>query len=376
MRKLGIAIFTGNYNHIRDGVSHTLNRLVGHLEKRGHRVIVFGPYTPNPAFKHTGDFMPVCAIPAPTRSEYRISLSFPKKAREKLKLFKPDIIHISTPDFLGFLGLRYAIKNNIAVVGSFHTHFSSYLKYYKLGFFERIVRSYLIWFYRNTRHLYVPSNSMIETLKKENYQTNFKLWTRGVDTKLYDPEKRNQNWRKKAGISEEEIAVVFVSRLVKEKNLKMLVAVFKEIKKRNPLIRTVIVGDGPSASTLKKELPDTIFTGFLAGEALAASYAGSDIFFFPSDTESFGNVTLEAMSSGLPAVVADAVGSRSLVEDGVNGYRADATDKDAFVKILTQLTDSPDLRLKMSRASREKAMTYDWDHILDQLISYYMEVIE
>lgn len=375
MRKPRIALFTGNYNHIRDGVSNTLNRLVAHLDKRGFDVLVFGPWTPHPAMEHEGKYVPVYSIPAPGRPEYRITMGFPSTEKQKLRDFNPDLIHIATPDLLGFRALRYAMKNDIPVVSSYHTHFSSYLKYYRLGFLDRPLWKYLHWFYRNSRHLYVPSPATMQELRRQRVACELKLWSRGVDTSLFNPGQRDAVWRKSLGFSDDEIVIVFVSRLVWEKNLDMVARIFGKISKLAPSVRTLVVGDGPARKKLAQMLPETEFTGYLSGRELARAYASSDIFFFPSDTESFGNVTLEAMSSGLPAVVARAVGSISLVDDGQTGYLVGATDEELFTNNLLGIADNSALRGKMAEASRKKAQSYDWGRILDQLISYYYEII-
>lgn len=374
MHKLRIALFTGNYNHIRDGVSNTLNRLVAHLEKRGFSVLVFGPWSPEPAMEHEGTFEPVYAIMAPGRPEYRIVTGFPKKKKELLRQFSPDLIHIATPDILGYKALRYALKHKIPVVSSYHTHFSSYLKYYRLGFLEQLLWKYLHWFYRNCSHLYVPSPATIDELRREGIQCDMKLWARGVDTDLFHPEKRDLKWRRSLGFADDQQVIVFVSRLVWEKNLAMVARTFQSIHKSTKAVRTLIVGDGPAKQELSHKLPETVFTGFLNGEALARAYASSDIFFFPSDTETFGNVTLEAMSSGLPVIAARAVGNISLVDDGVNGYLADAVDHGAFVEHLGSVLNNTSLRFELAQASRKNAEMYKWDRILDQLLSYYHEL--
>ncbi|MEX2397800.1 MAG: glycosyltransferase, partial [Balneolales bacterium] len=164
MSGLRVAIFTGNYNHIQDGVSLTLNRLVRHLLNRGISVMVFGPTVENPPMAHEGDFVAVPSIAAFGRPEYRISTGFPKSVREKLDKFSPDLIHIATPDVLGYKALKYANAYDIPAVASYHTHFTSYLKYYRLSLAEPLVWKYLKWFYSKCRHLYVPSASMIKEL--------------------------------------------------------------------------------------------------------------------------------------------------------------------------------------------------------------------
>ena len=376
MSTFKVAIFTGNYNHIRDGVSLTLNRLVAFLLKQNVEVLVFGPTVENPALEHAGTLIPVPSIKLPGRPEYRFSRSFPKTVRKKLKDFDPDIVHIATPDYLGFRALKWAKKNQKPIVASYHTHFSSYLKYYRLSLLEPVLWKYLKWFYRHCRQVYVPSPSMAKFLKENNIESELRIWARGIDLDQFNPQKRDKVWREKHGFKEHDVVITFISRLVWEKNLKLYADVLNRLKKKYPQARALIVGDGPAGEGLKKMLPEAVFTGFLTGDELAGAYANSDIFFFPSDTETFGNVTLEAMASGLPCVVADATGSRSLVEHGKNGYIAPVERSDKFYKFIEQLIVDETERLKMAGVSLEKAKAYSWKSINNKLLNYYNEVLE
>ncbi len=376
MSTFKVAIFTGNYNHIRDGVSLTLNRLVAFLLKQNVEVLVFGPTVENPALEHAGTLIPVPSIKLPGRPEYRFSRSFPKTVRKKLKDFDPDIVHIATPDYLGLRALKWAKKNQKPIVASYHTHFSSYLKYYRLSLLEPILWKYLKWFYRHCRQVYVPSPSMAKFLKENNIESDLRIWARGIDLDQFNPQKRDEAWREKHGFKEQDVVITFISRLVWEKNLKLYADVVNRLKKKYPQARALIVGDGPAGEGLKKMLPEAVFTGFLTGVELASAYANSDIFFFPSDTETFGNVTLEAMASGLPCVVADATGSRSLVEHGKNGYIAPVERSDKFYKFIEQLIIDETERLKMAGVSLQKAKAYSWKSINNKLLNYYNEILE
>jgi phosphatidylinositol alpha 1,6-mannosyltransferase len=376
MSKFRTAIFTGNYNHIRDGVSLTLNRWVAFLLEQDVEVLVFGPTIDKPALEHAGTLVAVPSIKLPGRPEYRFSSSFPDKARKKLETFKPDLVHIATPDYLGLKALKWAKKNQVPVVSSYHTHFASYLKYYKLSLLEPLLWKYLSWFYGNCEHVYVPSPSMAKTLREKNIKSNLKIWARGIEPDLFNPNKRDEAWRKEQGFDENDVVISFISRLVWEKNLELFADVLNKLKKSYPQAKAMIVGDGPAGSELKKMLPDAVFTGFLTGEELAKAYACSDIFFFPSDTETFGNVTLEAMASGLPCVVADATGSRSLVEHGENGYIVPVERSDKFYKFIEKLITEKETRTAMSAASLEKAKNYSWEAINRKLLNDYNEVLK
>ncbi|MEX0662007.1 MAG: glycosyltransferase family 1 protein [Balneolaceae bacterium] len=376
MNQIRVALLTGNYNHIRDGVSLTLNRWVNFLLQNNAEVLVFGPTITNPPVAHNGTLISVPSIEMPGRPEYRITMGFPEDAKQKLEDFNPDIVHIATPDLLGYKGLKWAIEHNIPVVSSFHTHFTSYLKYYKLSFIEPIGWKYLKWFYEKCEQVYVPSKSMIDELESKNIDGNFKVWARGVEIENFNPDLRSESWRIEMGFKKNDIVVTFVSRLVWEKNLQVYADVLNNLQKEYSNVKALIVGDGPAMEELKEMIPDAAYTGFLKGRKLSIAYASSDIFFFPSESETFGNVTLEAMSSGLPCVVADAAGSKSLIVDGENGFLAEANDKERFRSQIEKLVLNSDLRNKMGGVSTEKAKGYSWKVINKKLLSYYGEVLQ
>ncbi len=376
MSDLRVAIFTGNYNHIQDGVSLTLNRLVAFLEEKGIPVIVFGPTVDDPPMDHEGELVPVPSMPMPGRPEYRITVGFPEKAQNRLKQFKPTLIHLATPDLLGFRAMRWGQANDIQIVASYHTHFTSYLKYYNLDMLKLLGWKYLAWFYSQCKHVYVPSPSMADELNEEGIEEGIRIWSRGVNIDEFNPEFRDMEWRRSIGFEDNDKVVTFVSRLVWEKNLQTFVDTINRLQQENSNIRAMVVGDGPAKKELEHMLPDAHFTGFVTGEELSRAYASSDIFLFPSETETFGNVTLEAMSSGLPCVVADAPGSRSLVESGVNGFLAPPRDTNAFAECVAKLAGDSKLYNEMSKAARQKALAFSWENVNSQLLEYYVEALE
>lgn len=380
MAELRVALFTGNYNHIRDGVSLTLNRLVAFLESQNIPVLVFGPSIKNPPIDHEGELVVTPSIPmlVPGREEYRIATRFPGSARKRLEEFKPTLIHIATPDGLGIGALKWARKNSVPVVTSYHTHFLSYTKYYSLYLkpVEKPFKMFMKWFYGKCEHTYVPSQSMIDELITEGIPGEKRIWARGINTELFSPDKRDMEWRRSVGFADDDIVVTFVSRLVWEKELGTFIESVRLLKKSNPKVRALVVGDGPAKEEAQKKLTEGHFTGFATGEELARAYASADIFLFPSHTETFGNVTLEAMASGLPCVVADAIGSKSLVEDGVNGFLGKKEDVNDFTKQLDKIVSNPDLRAQMGKVSREKALGYKWENINAGLVNNYREVLD
>ncbi|MFB6231874.1 MAG: glycosyltransferase family 4 protein [Salinibacter sp.] len=370
-----IALFVGAYNHIADGVSLTLNRLVAHLEQQGVAVRVYAPTVDDPALDHAGTLVPVPSLPAPGRSEYRLSLGITPSVREDLETFAPTLYHVATPDLLGHQALRRAQSTETPVVASYHTHFSSYLKYYHLGLLEAPVWSYLRSFYNQCRQVYVPTYTMAEVLREHGITSEFRFWPRGVNTDRFTPMRRSMRWRRARGIGDDEVVVAFVSRLVREKGLDVYADVIERLERQNVPHRSLVVGDGPARDDLEARLPNATFTGFLEGDNLARAYASSDVFLFPSDTETFGNVTLEAMASGLPTVCADAAGSRDLVDDGTTGRLCPPGDVDAFAEATCELIADASLRDRMSTAAFERAQDFTWSNVLSRINRYYDGVL-
>ena len=370
-----VALFTGAYNHIADGVSLTLNRLVEHLEQQGVEVRVFAPTVDDPPIDHAGTLVSAPSVPLPGRSDYHFTLGLSPSMRQELEAFNPTLVHIATPDLLGQQALSYAQSDDIPVVASYHTHFSSYLKYYHLDLLESAIWSYLRRFYQQCEHVYVPSTAIGEALKEHDITDGLRLWQRGVNTDRFTPRKRSSPWRQARGINDNEVVVTFVSRLVWEKGLDVYARVIRQLEENDIPHRSMIVGDGPAREDLEQRLPNTTFTGFLEGDDLARAYASSDVFLFPSDTETFGNVTLEAMASGLPAVCADAAGSRDLVDHEENGLLCEPGNVEAFTEATQRIILDTSLRTSMSRASHRRAQDFTWDAILSKMNRYYDEAL-
>lgn len=378
-----IALFTGAYDYISDGVTLTLNRLVRYLEEHGINVLVFAPTTQKkPPIKHAGRLVSVPSISIPGRSDYRLALGMPRKARAELAAFAPDLVHIATPDYMGARALGWARARNIPVVTSFHTHFGAYLKHfvsyhrlYRMDFLERTVWRYARWFYPQCIHVYVPTVSIAKELRARGIRDGLRLWPRGVDTTLYNPSKRSMPWRRSLGIADDEVVISFVSRLVWEKGLYVFADVIEALHAQGVPHKSIIVGEGPARETLENRLRDTIFTGPLSGEALARAYASSDVFLFPSDTETFGNVTLEAMASGLPAVCANATGSSSLVTDGKTGLLARPGDAASFVDAVKRLAKDPALRREFSTQALARVKMFTWEDAMAGIAGYYEDLL-
>ena len=374
---LRVALFTGNYNYVMDGPVRALNMLVGRLLERGHQALVFAPTTPTPAFTHAGELVSAPSVPLPgSRREYRFSLGMGAAARRRLLQFAPTIIHVAAPDLLGRSALRWAAAHDLPAVASFHTRFDTYPRYYGLGWLEPQVTAYMRRFYARCARVYAPSQSMADELAADGIGHDIRLWARGVDKTTFNPARRDIVWRRAQGFADNAVVVAFVGRLVKEKGIDLFAECYARAKAAAPGLRAVIVGDGPERARFQALAPDAVFTGYLQGEALGRAYASADIFVNPSITETFGNVTLEAMACGLPSVCAAASGSRSLIAHEETGLlvtpQSGAT---GFADAIARLAARAGERAKFGEAARRMADAFDWNAILDGLISDYRAVI-
>ena len=376
-RGLRVALFSGNYNYVVDGPARALNRLVRHLEERGHSALIFAPTTRAPALKHAGTLISVPSVSLPgSRSEYRFSLGLPGSAKAQLDAFRPSIVHLSAPDMLGVAALNYAAHHGVPAVASFHTRFDTYPRYYRARWAEKHVLSYLRWFYARCAQVYPPSQSMADELGAAGIGSDLRLWERGVDSALFKPARRDPSLRRRLGFTPDDVVVLFVGRLVLEKGIDVFAEAIALAARSNAKIRALIVGEGPERARFAARLPAGAFAGFLEGEALAAAYASADIFLNPSITETFGQVTLEAMASGLPAVCAAAPGSLSLIVDRVSGVLcAREEGPQGYADQLLKLAGDPERRRRYGAAARARALRYDWTEILDGLIENYLNAI-
>ncbi len=374
---LRVALFSGNYNYVMDGPVRALNKLVAHLEARGHQALVFAPTSKEAALEHAGELISVPSVALPgSRSEYRFGFRLDAAAQRRLDRFAPTIVHVAAPDWLGFTALSYARRRGLPAVASFHTRFDTYPRYYGMAWLEKHVTSYLRYFYGRCERVYAPSQSMVDELTRDRIGRDIRLWARGVDHRLFNPERRDLQWRRALGVSDDDILVAFVGRIVREKGIDIFAAALKAARAENTKIRGLIVGDGPERDRFNALLPDDHFIGYQQGENLARAYASADIFFNPSITETFGNVTLEAMASGLPCVCAAASGSRSLVDDDVTGKLiADANDARGFADAIQSLAADSAHRMRLAANARAKSASFQWDVILDRLITDYQDVV-
>lgn len=372
---LRIALFSGNYNYVRDGANQALNRLVGYLLRQGAQVRVYAPTVDEPAFPATGDLISVPAFAFPGRGEYRVPVLLSPRVRADLKAFDPNVVQISSPDFVAHRAVTWARHRKIPVLASVHTRFETYFRYYNMAWLEPVIEALLRRLYRRCDALVAPSESMAQVLRDQRMNYDIDIWSRGVDREIFDPSHRSMEWRRSLGIADDEVLVGFHSRLVMEKGLDVFSDTIDELRRKGIKHRTLIVGDGPARPWLEARLPKAVFAGFMAGKDLGKAVASMDVLFFPSTTETFGNVSLEAMASGLPVVAAAATGSQNLVANGRSGRLIRPGAVHQFAEALQSYISDAELRRAHGEAGERRSRDFSWDQINQVVADTYIRLI-
>ena len=375
MSNLRIALFSGNYNYVRDGANQALNRLVGYLLRQGAHVRVYSPTVENPAFPPTGDLVSVPSMAIPNRPEYRIPLSLSPKVKRDLAQFAPNVIHISSPDRVARQAVKWARKRNLPVLCSVHTRFETYFRYYNMSFAEPLVEAWLRRLYRKCDALVAPSESFAQVLREQRMNYDIDIWSRGVDREIFNPQRRDLEWRRSQGLSDELPVIGFLGRLVMEKGLDVFSDTIDLLNRRQVAHQVMVIGEGPARGWFESRLPHARFVGFQGGADLGRAVAAMDVLFNPSVTETFGNVTLEAMACGLPVVAAKATGSQSLVEDKMSGRLILPGAINQFADVLQIYCTDQELRLKHGSVGEQRSLEYSWDAINQTVADTYVRLI-
>lgn len=372
---LRIALFSGNYNYVRDGANQALNRLVGYLLRQGAAVRVYAPTVAEPAFPATGDLVSVPSFAVPTRAEYRVPAMLSPRVRRDLAAFNPNVVHVSSPDVVAHRAVTWARHRQLPVLASVHTRFETYFRYYNLAWIEPVIEALLRRLYRRCDALVAPSESMAQVLRDQRMNYDIDIWSRGVDREIFHSGRRDMEWRRGLGIADNEVAIGFLGRLVMEKGLDVFSDTIDELRRRNIAHKVLVIGEGPARSWFENRLPGAAFAGFQAGADLGRAVASMDVLFNPSITETFGNVTLEAMACGLPVVAAAATGSESLVDDGHSGRLIRPGAVHAFAEALRGYIEQPALRTAHGAAGEARSLDFSWDRINQAVADTYLRLI-
>jgi len=373
--QLRIALFSGNYNYLRDGANQALNRLVGYLLAQGASVRVYSPVVENPAFPATGDLVAVPAMRMPIRTEFQLPLHLGSRVRRDLADFAPNVVHISSPDPTAHRAVTWARSRRIPVLSSVHTRFDTYPRYYNMAWIEPVITALLRRLYRRCSALVAPTENFAQLLRDQRMNYDISLWSRGVDRAIFNPGRRDLAWRNQLGITDGEVVIGFIGRLVMEKGLDVFADTIDELNSRGVAHRVLVVGEGPARDWFEARLPDAVFVGFQSGDELGRAVASMDVLFNPSVTETFGNVTLEAMASRLPVVAAEATGSESLVDNYHSGRLVRPGAIHGFAEALRGYINDPELRERHGTAGELRARDFSWDRINQAVADTYLRLI-
>jgi len=383
-RSLRVAVVTETYPPEVNGVALTLARLVTGLRSANHDVQLVrlrqgdaetaGQTAKQDSLQPSYHEVLMRGMPIPRYPDLRMGLPSKRALLRLWQLWRPDVVHIATEGPLGWSALRAALFLKLPVSTDYRTNFQSYSAHYGIGLLHKPIMAYLRKFHNRAHCTMVPTEALRESLGAAGFK-RLKVVSRGVDTGAFDPVHRSESVRAGWGIAPDDLAVLCVGRLAPEKNLELLVRAFDAIEQRDPRARLVVVGHGPLREALQVQCPNAIFTGQLRGHALAEHYASADLFLMPSQTETFGNVTTEAMASGLPVLAYDYAAAAELVVDGVNGRLVPLGDAEQFISVAQALASQPDMRRQLGAAARGTVLPLDWMRIVQKFEGVLHEIL-
>jgi glycosyltransferase involved in cell wall biosynthesis len=387
---LRIAVITETYAPEINGVAHTMRHIVEALLKQGHTVELTRPQQacdqrssavgehasadapmPQPNF----DLRLVRGQAIPRYSELQLGLAKPNTLAAHWRKTRPDVVHIVTEGPLGWAALIAARRLRIPISSGFHTNFHSYSSHYGVGLFAGLVDIALRALHNRCAITMVPTAQIRQSLQARGYQ-RLAVVGRGIDTVLFSPARRSQALRDAWGADEYTPVVLYVGRLAPEKNLQLFIAAAQAFRTAHPRTRIVLVGNGPDATALRSAHPDFIFAGTRTGSDLAAHYASADVFLFPSVTETFGNVTLEALASGLAVVAYDYAAARQHIVHEKSGWLVPFGNSTAFTNAAKELAESPARMVNLKQNARAAADRLSWDRIAGEFAKNLREVVD
>ncbi|GAB2180118.1 glycosyltransferase family 1 protein [Denitratisoma sp. agr-D3] len=365
---LRVALVTETFAPEVNGVAMTLGRMVDGLRQRGHAVQLIRPRQgksdappPQPGLEQ----VVVPGLPIPRYPGLRFGLPNGRALHRLWAAQRPHIVHVATEGPLGWAALNTARRLGIPVSSTFHTNFDAYSRYYGIGWLRGGIIRYLRHFHNKAATTLVPTRRLADTLNENGFR-NVGVLSRGVDTKLFTPQRRSAALRARWGLKDDDLVVAYVGRIAPEKNLGLAIHAFDAIRHKVPNARLLFVGDGPAAADLRRRSDSQspyLFVGMRHGEDLAEHYASADLFLFPSMTETFGNVTTEAMASGLAVVAFDYGAAGELIRDRVNGRLVPNGASASFVEAAVEVASNDELRQRLRHQAAPSVAHLDWENI-------------
>jgi glycosyltransferase involved in cell wall biosynthesis len=378
-RSLRIAVVTETWPPEVNGVAMTLARLVDGLRGRNHALQLVRPRQTRQDGAgqgdawHHDDWQEVLmrGLPIPRYPHLKMGVPSKRRLTELWTLQRPDLVHIATEGPLGWSALQAAQRLKLPVVSDFRTNFHAYSAHYGVGWLKKPIVGYLRKFHNRTLCTMVPTDALKRDLAAAGFE-NLQVVARGVDVQQFSPLHRSEALPRQWGVADDARVVTCVGRLAPEKNLGLLLEALAAMRQADPALQLVLVGDGPARAALQAACPDAVFAGQRHGADLAAHYASADLFLFPSETETFGNVVPEAMASGLAVLAYDLAAAGQLITPGVDGLLAPAGRRTAFVEQAVQLARQRRFAQQLGRQARTTAAALDWAHIVQRVERLYL----
>ena len=371
MKKIRVAFFAEILIEDFDGASRTMFQLINRIDKKKFDFLFICGVGPTTVRRYECIEIPTINLPINTNYTMALPGLAKKKLKKKLNDFDADVVHIATPSLLGAYALKYANKHDIPVISIYHTHFISYIDYYfkyapfLIGKVKRAIAGSQKSFYNNCDKVYIPSESIKEELYEMGVKRKrMKIWKRGIDTTLFSPDKSDVRLMNKLTRNDYP-TIIFASRLVWEKNLETLFRIYDLVQQSDLKVNFLIAGDGIALKAAKDKMKNAVFTGKVNHETLSVLYASADLFLFTSVSETYGNVVLEAMSSGLPCVIANGGGSADFIEQGENGFKCDPFDEQDYFDKISKVMDDENLTKQFVSRGLEYSNSLSWDSLAD-----------
>lgn len=372
-----IAVVTETYPPEINGVANTMHQLVSGLRQRGHRLTLIRPRQRGESRPAATDpaLMLVPGLPIPGYRGLRFGLPVYWRLRRRWLRERPDALYIATQGPLGHAALHAARTVGVPVLTGFHTRFDQYTRYYGAGLLKQIIVAGLRRFHNRADATLVPTTALEQQLERDGFE-HLDIFSRGVDTRRFSPAQRRTDLRQAWGASDATLVVLYVGRIAAEKNIALAVAAYQAIAAEVADSRAVFVGDGPELMRLRREHPSFVFTGARVGTDLAAHYASADLFLFPSLTETFGNVVIEAMASGLPVVAFDYAAAGEHLRDGENGFTVARSDAAGFIGAATAAARARPALAGIGARARQQAESLSWERVIRGVEQRLLEVIQ
>jgi glycosyltransferase involved in cell wall biosynthesis len=371
---VNLLIVTETYPPEINGVARTLAEIVDGLNALGHRIVLVKPaQREKPVLHPDNELLEVKGLPLPGYPGLQFGMPAGQRLRQLLAERSIDAAYIATEGPLGYSALRACEALSVPALSGLHTNFHEYSSHYGAGLLAPILLRHLRRFHNRLAGTLVPTRAMAEAMVSEGFE-RLHVWPRGVHADLFTPQRRDHELRGRWGLSAEDIAVLYVGRIAPEKNIDTAFNAFAKIRQQLPGARMILVGSGPAEARLRDAHPDAVFAGPQIGDSLARHYASGDLFLFPSQTETFGNVTLEAMASGLPVVSYDLAAAHELIEHGRNGLLADPANEGEFIEQAVRAANNSALRRSLAGHARETALQQAWPTLITRLEKLFLAV--